>query len=69
MTALLEGDGAATELATRAIATDDAVVTMCVLVEVRAPAKGYVECSGLLMPPYANAETTPQLAARRTAAM
>jgi hypothetical protein len=63
-TALLEGNGAATELATRAIATDNAVVTMRVLVEARAPAKGHVECSGLLMSPYANVETIPQLAAR-----
>jgi Fe-S cluster assembly scaffold protein SufB len=63
-TALLEGSGAAAELATRAIATDKAVVTMRALVEARAPAKGHVECSGLLMSPYANAETIPQLAAR-----
>jgi len=37
--ALLEGNGAAAELATRAIATDKAVVTMCALVEARAPPK------------------------------
>ena len=63
-TALLEGSGAAAELATRAIATDSAVVTMRALVEARAAAKGHVECSGLLMSPYANVETIPQLAAR-----
>ncbi len=63
-TALLEGSGAVAELATRAIATDKAVVTMRALVEARAPAKGHVECNGLIMLPYANVETIPQLAAR-----
>lgn len=62
--ALLEGRGAAAELVTRAIATDSAAVTMRALVEARAPAKGHVECGGLLMSPRANIETIPQLAAR-----
>ena len=36
---------------------------MRALVEAKAPAKGHVECSGLLMSPRANAVTIPQLVA------
>ncbi|ACB39886.1 SufD family Fe-S cluster assembly protein [Pyrobaculum neutrophilum] len=62
-TAVLEGDGAAAELTTRALAADSSSVVMRALVEAYKPSRGHVECSGLLLSDGARAVTVPQLAA------
>ncbi|MCU7786828.1 SufD family Fe-S cluster assembly protein [Pyrobaculum sp. 3827-6] len=64
--ASLEGRDAGVELATRAIAAGSSTVTMRALVEAWGPARGHVECSGLLMSERANIVTIPQLAARHS---
>jgi ABC-type transport system involved in Fe-S cluster assembly, permease component len=62
-TATLEGPGSAAELATRTLATGRAAVVMRAVLQARAPSKGHVECSGLLLSPHASVTTIPQLAA------
>ena len=62
-TAVLDGAGAGAELVTRAIATGSSSVTMRAVVEAYKPARGHVECSGLLMSERARVVTIPQLSA------
>lgn len=50
-------------MVTRAIAAGRAKVAMHALVKAHAPARGHVECSGLLMSPHAAIDAIPQLAA------
>jgi hypothetical protein len=50
-TALLEGNGATAELATRAIATDNTVITMRVLVETSAPLRAMWRATASLCRP------------------
>lgn len=68
-TAVLEGDGAAVELTTRALAADRSNITMRALVEAHKPSRGHVECSGLLLSGSADIVTIPQLAAYHQDAM
>jgi Fe-S cluster assembly scaffold protein SufB len=62
--AVLDGADSAAEIVSRALATARSSITMRALVEARKPARGHIECSGLLMSESANITTVPLLAAR-----
>jgi Fe-S cluster assembly scaffold protein SufB len=62
--AVLDGTDSAAELVSRALAMARSSITMRARVEARKPARGHVECSGLLMSESASIATVPLLAAR-----